>query len=118
MDFVDAYNQSGLFAKLSLLLGFGPLGLAVAYVLRPAERTLAMLRPVSLAAIFAAISGLIAGLMAVALGVAATLPKPLNVSRVYLGLAESMVPLFFNFGLLAVSWLLVAVGMMRRARLE
>ena len=54
MDFIEAFNQSGIFAKLSLLVGFGPLGLALGYILRPAERTLAILRPVSLAAIFAA----------------------------------------------------------------
>jgi hypothetical protein len=30
------------------------------------------------------------------------------------GLAEALVPIFVNFGVLAVSWLLVAVGIMRR----
>lgn len=61
MDFVDAFKQSGIFGKLSLLVGFGPPGLAIAYVLRPAERTLAILRPVSLAAIFAAICAWLLG---------------------------------------------------------
>ena len=70
MDFIDAFNQAGIFAKLSLLVGFGPLGLAIVYVLRPAERTLAIMRPVSLAAIFAGICGLVAGLIAVLMGVA------------------------------------------------
>jgi hypothetical protein len=118
MDFVDAFNQSGLFAKLSLLVGFGPPSLALAYVLRPAERTLAIMRPVSLAAIFAAICGLVAGLIAISRGVAATLPGPVHLSNVYIGLSEAFVPPFVNFGLLAAAWLLVAIGMMRRPHLD
>jgi hypothetical protein len=118
MDFIDAFNQSGIFAKLSLLVGFGPPGLAIAYVVRPAERTLAIMRPVSLAAIFAALCGLVAGLVAVLMGIATTLPLSVHVPTVYIGLSEAFVPPFVNFGLLAAAWLLVAVGMMRRPRLE
>ena len=117
MDFVEAFKQSGMFAKLSLLVGFGPPGLAIAYVLRPAERTLAILRPVSLAAIFAAICGLVAGLIAILMGVAAT-AGPVAMSNVYVGLSEALVAPFVNFGLLAAAWLLVAIGMMRRPRLD
>jgi hypothetical protein len=42
----------------------------------------------------------------------------LDVPSVYVGVSEALVPAFFNFGLLAVSWLIVAVGMTRRPRLE
>ena len=118
MDLIDAFNQAGILAKLTLLVGFGPPVLGMTYVLRPAERTLAIMRPVSLAAIFAAISGLGAGLIAVLIGVAATLPQPVHVPNVYVGLSEALVPLLVNFGLLAIAWLLVAVGMTRRARVE
>jgi hypothetical protein len=118
MDFVQMFNQSGFFAKLSLLVGFGPLGLAVAYVLRPAERKLALMRPVSLAAIFAAVCGLLAGCIAVLTGIAVTLPEPLNMSSVFAGLSEALVVPFVNFGLLSTSWLVVALGMMRRPRIE
>ena len=118
MDLVEMFNQSGFFAKLSLLVGFGPLGLAIAYVLRPAERKLALIRPVSLAAIFAAICGLLAGLIAIATGIAATLPEPVHLGRVFAGLSEALVVPFVNFGLLSTSWLLVAIGMMRRPRFE
>ena len=118
MDPIDVFNQLGVFAKLSLLVGFGPLGLALAYVRRPAERTLALMRPVSLAAIFAAICGLVAGLMVILVGIAATLPRPVHVPSVYMGASEALVAPFVNFGLLAVAWLLVAIGMMRRPRLE
>jgi hypothetical protein len=118
MNLIDAFRESGGFARLSLLTGFVPLGLAIAYVRRPAERTLAIMRPLSLAAIFAAICGLVAGLIAVLMGVAVTLPKPVHVANVYKGLSDALVAPFLNFGLLAVAWLLVAVGMMRRPRLD
>jgi hypothetical protein len=35
-------------------------------------------------------------------------------SHVYLGLSEAIVPAFMNFGFLAMAWLLVAAGMLRR----
>ena len=114
MDLVDAFNQAGVLAKLTLLMGLGPLGLAMAYVLRPAERTLATMRPVSLAAIFGAICGTVAGRIAVLTGIAATLPQTVHAPNVYIGLAESLVPLLVNFGILAIAWLLVAAGMARR----
>lgn len=118
MSFIDAFTQAGVLAKLTLLVGFVPLLLSGAYVFYPSERTLALMRPLSLATIFAAICGLAAGLVAILLGVAATLPAPVHVPNVYTGLSEALVPVFVNFGLLAVAWLLVAVGMLRRPRLE
>jgi hypothetical protein len=117
MDFIDAFQQAGVLARLTLLVGFGPLGLAMAYVLRPEERTLAIMRPVSLAAIFAAICGLTAGLIGILMGIATTMPQPVHESRVYVGLSEALVAPLVNFGLLAIAWLLVAAGMVRRPRL-
>jgi hypothetical protein len=110
--FLDAFNQSGIFGKLSMLVAFGPLGLAIAYFVRPGDRVLAVLRPVSLAAIFAGVAGLTAGLIAILMGVAAT-AAPINIARVSAGLSEALVAPFVNFGSLAAAWLLVAVGMMR-----
>jgi hypothetical protein len=114
MDIVEAFNQSGVFAKLSLLAGLVPPGVAIVYAVRPTERKLAFMRPVSLAAIFAGISGLTAGLIAVLLGVAATPQDRIGMHGVYVGLSEAIVPAFMNFGFLAMAWLLVAAGMLRR----
>ena len=113
MDFTEAFHQSGIFAKLSVLVALGPLALAIAYLFRPSERTLTIMRPVSLAAIFAGICGLLAGWIAILTGLAAT-PEPIQMRSVYAGLSEAFVAPFVNFGSLAVAWLLVAVGMMRR----
>jgi hypothetical protein len=114
MDLIEAFNNAGVFAKLSLLVGFVPLGVAFFYVVRPLERTLAFMRPLSLAAIFAGICGFTVGVIVVLMGIGATGPGQVNMPHVYLGLSEALVPAFVNFGLLSASWLLVATGMLRR----
>jgi hypothetical protein len=111
----DLFREISLFAKLSMTIAVVAFGLAVAYVFRPTEQKLVLLRPVSLAAIFATISGLLAGWIAVLGGIAATPNGVLPVSSMYLGIAESLTVGFVSFGLLAAGWMLVAVGMLRRA---
>jgi hypothetical protein len=75
-----------------------------------------LVRPVSLAAIFAAISALVAGLIAARAGMGTTLPQWADMSPFLLGVAEAFVAPFFNIGLLAAAWLLVAIGMVRGQR--
>ena len=113
MDFMEAYRQAGLFARLSLLLGFGPLAVATLYVFRPSEWTLALLRPLSLASIFGGMTGVLAGFIAIFRGMA-VLGERSGIGNVYLGVSEALVPAFFNFGLLAVSWVMITIGMLRR----
>ena len=105
-----------------LLSGPGTLGVAVAYAVRPTERTLAFMRPLSLASIFAAMGSLTAGMATVLHGAAATPAwslgtpeQPGNVGRLLMGCAEALVPVFVTFGLLAVAWLVVTLGMRRQA---
>jgi hypothetical protein len=117
MDLLEAFRQAGLFARLSLFLGIGPLFVALLYLYRPSERTLTVMRPLSLASIFGAIAGLAAGLITVLMGVGATAPGQFP-RAAYVGLSESLVPLLMNFGLLAVAWILVTAGMLRRPRVE
>jgi hypothetical protein len=112
MLLIDAFNESGVFAKLSLLVGFAPLGVAVLYVVRPLERWLALMRPVTLATIFAGVCGVVIGFIAVLQGLSA-MPNP-GWQNAYMGMSEALVPAFVNFGLLSASWLLIAVGMWRR----
>ena len=60
-------RQASLFALLSLILGFVPLVMAVVYMIRPTERHLALMRPLSLAGLFAAIAGGVLGFINVLL---------------------------------------------------
>jgi hypothetical protein len=113
---LELFNHVGVFGKMTMLVGFIPVGFAVRYALWPTERTLAVMRPVSLAAIFAGISGVSVGTIAVLQGVAATVDAVSEhpMSNVLLGLSEAVGAAFVNFGLLSVAWLLVAAGMLRR----
>jgi hypothetical protein len=107
-------RQASLFALLSLILGFVPLVMAVVYLIRPTERHLALMRPLSLAGLFAAIAGGVLGFINV-LFLVWTRELTAETYRVMaIGAAESLVPVLVGFASLTVAWLLVAVGMGRQ----
>ena len=111
---MDVLHSAGWFAKLTLAMGVVPLLMAVTYVIRPTERRLALMRPFSLAGIFAALAGGALGLLNVLRGIGMT-PERFADSyrRMAIGASESLVPMFVGFSCLTVAWLLVAVGMSR-----
>ena len=113
-NLVDLLRQISLFAKLTMAVAIVAFGLAVAYVFRPTEQKLVLMRPVSLAAIFATVSGLLGGWIAVLASIPATPDGHLPVATLYRGIAESLTVGFVSFGLLAAAWMLVAVGVVRR----
>jgi hypothetical protein len=99
-----------------LVAGGGVFGMSIAYAVRPTEQKLVLMRPLSLAAIFAAICSSSMG-TATALKWAGTPDQlgPKDISVLLMGLSESLIPPFVAFAFLAVAWLLVAVGMRRQA---
>jgi hypothetical protein len=109
---METLSQAGIVAKLSMAVPFAPLIMAIVYAVRPTEGRLALMRPLSLAAIFAALSGFSAGLIAVLRGAAATVGG-LSQPNAILGLSEASVPLFVGFGCLTASWLFVTLGLRR-----
>jgi hypothetical protein len=113
-NLVDLLGQVSLFAKLTIAVAVVAFGLAVGYVFRPTEQKLVLMRPVSLAAIFATVSGLLGGWIAVLGSIPATPDGHLPVASLYRGIAESLTVGFVSFGLLATAWMLVAVGVLRR----
>jgi hypothetical protein len=116
---MDMLRQASLFALLTLILDFVPLVMAAVYVIRPTERHLALMRPLSLAGLFAALSGGVLGFINV-LRFVWTREVTAETYRVMaIGAAESLVSMFVGFASLTVAWLLVAVGMGRQgARLR
>jgi len=107
-------REMGLFALLTLILALVPLVMAGVYVIRPTERHLALMRPLSLAGLFAAISGCVLGVINV-LKFVWTRDLTAETYRVMaVGAAESLVPVLVGFACLTVAWLLVAVGMGRQ----
>ncbi|HEY2153866.1 MAG TPA: hypothetical protein VGH34_23885 [Vicinamibacterales bacterium] len=111
---MDVLRSASIFAKLTLLVDLVPFVMAIIYLARPTERNLALMRPLSLAGLFAALAGGV-------LGVINTLhfgwtheftDKTYHVMAI--AAAESLVPVLVGFASLTVAWLLVAVGMGRR----
>jgi len=111
---MEVLSQIGPFVKLSMLASLVPFGVAIGYAIRPTERKLTFMRPASLAVIFAATCASAVGAAMICQALAATPPGGIDMPRVYAGLAETCVPVIVGFGLLAVSWLLIVAGMLRR----
>jgi hypothetical protein len=110
---IDAFRYAGLVPKLSMLMGVVPLALAAVYAIWPTEQRLTLMRPLSLATIFAALSGTVLGTLNVLLYMSRTDPPTFSHVAV-LGLSEALFPTFLGFGLLTAAWLLIALGMWRR----
>jgi hypothetical protein len=99
-----------------LVAGVGVFGVSIAYAVRPTEHKLALMRPLTLAAIFAAICSSSVGFASVLKGIAeAGHWTPKYIGPLFMGLSECFIPQFVAFAFLAVAWLLVAVGMRRQA---
>jgi hypothetical protein len=111
---MEILRQAGLVALLSLAIDVVPLVMAVAYVLRPTERRLALMRPFSLAGLFAALAGGTVGVLNVLRGIAISSEPWTEVyRRAAAGASEALVVPFVGFACLAAAWLLVAAGMSR-----
>jgi hypothetical protein len=110
MEFLKGIS---IVALVSVFMGVVPLAMSIVYAIWPTERRLELMRPLSLATIFAAVSGTTMGIINL-LKVAAADHAPVWSSRTANGLAESLVPVFFGFGCLTIAWLGVAVGLWRR----
>jgi hypothetical protein len=112
---METLRNVSLIGLLTLVLTLTPLVMAVMYLIRPNERRLALMRPLSLVGLFAALTGTALGFINVfvGLGKRGFTPEMYTISAV--GSAESLVPLFVGFGCLTVSWLLVAAGMARQS---
>jgi hypothetical protein len=111
---IDVLRALSPFALLTMAVAIAAFGLAVSHLFRPTVQKLALMRPVSLAAIFATISGLLGGWIAMLGSLPATPDGHLPIVSLWKGIAESLIVGFVCFGFLAAAWLLIAVGMLRR----
>lgn len=108
-------RDASIFALLTLIVGIVPLVMAVVYVVRPTERHLSLMRPLSLAALFAAAAGgVLGGINVLSFAWRRELSAK-TYAVMATGAAESLVPLLVGFASLTLAWLLVAVGMARRS---
>jgi hypothetical protein len=114
MEIFGILRAAGVVALLSLIIALLPLGAGVAYAIRPTEARLAVMRPISLAGLFAGLAGFLSGVISLLRTV--WMAEALPPSRLLaVGFAEAMVPLFVSFGCLTVAWLCAALGLRRHA---
>ena len=103
-----------VFALFILIVGLAAVVTAAGFAFRPQERTLAVLRPLSASTAFATVSAMLAGAaMALKNGADGALSGE-ALTLLVGGLAESAVAGVLGFALLAVAWLLAAVGFRRQ----
>jgi len=116
---VEMLRHAGIVSLLSMAIGFAPLAMAAGYFVRPTERRLALMRPLSLAGLFAAVTGSATGYLHVFrhYGIAADFSHEFQ-QRMATGAAESLVPAVVGFTSLTLAWLLVAAGMSRSGPAE
>jgi hypothetical protein len=110
---LETLANAGLMALASMFVGILPLAMGIVYAIWPTEQRLTLMRPLSLATVFASVAGVAIGfinsLVPIARGETVTL-SPVFVT----GVAESLVTLLTGFGCLTIAWLCVTIGLWRR----
>ena len=110
------FTNASIVGKLGVVVSLMPMAAALVYVVKPSERTLTLIRPLSLAAVFAGLTTLTSGLANVLIAIANTREFATGSwANIALGTAESLIGLFVACGCLTITWLLVTLGLRRSA---
>ena len=112
MEIFRIFSNMGIAALISILVSSLPMLAGAFYMFRPTEHRLALMRPLSLAGIFAGLNGSSLGAINTLRGLWMEPPRDGRILAV--ASAESIVPLYVAFSCLMVAWLCVAVGMRRQ----
>ena len=110
----DILHQASILALLSLMVAVVPMMMGIVYAIRPTEARLALMRPLSLAGLFAGLCGLSTGIVNLLRGIGMHGVANMQFEAVAVGLSEALVTLVVSFGCLTIGWLCVALGMSRQ----
>jgi len=110
---LEVFANAGIMALASMFVGVLPLTMGIVYAIWPSERRLTLMRPLSLATIFAAVAGTALGFINELRFITRSGTVTFS-QQVAQGIAESLLTLFFGFGCLTVAWLCVTLGLWRR----
>ena len=110
---LEAWGEASILGKLGLVVAVATMGAAATYAWRPSESRLALLRPLSLATIFAALCSFSVGVAQIFAGLSVIDFGGTGWREVAKGASETFVGLFVAFGCLALTWIMVAVGLRR-----
>ena len=112
MEIYRIFSNMGIAALVAILVSSIPMLAGAAYMFRPTEHRLAMMRPLSLAGIFAGLNGTSLGAINTLRGL--WMDPPRDGRYLAVASAESIVPLYVAFSCLMIAWLCVAIGMRRQ----
>ena len=111
---LEFLRHSSALGLLGLIVSLAAVAMALAYAIRPTEHRLALMRPLSLAAVFGGLSSFTVGTATILHGVAVTGTFTERAQAAIAGgVAEAITSLFVAFGCLTIAWLLVALGLRR-----
>ena len=101
-------------SMLGLLLCMVPLLAGAWYAFRPSERLLALMRPLTVGAVFSAICTFVLALAngCVDISMMSSI-DPQAIRLVAAGFTERLAPVMASFASLAVAWFFVTIGMQR-----
>jgi hypothetical protein len=109
---VEVFSRASLASLIALAVSIAPMIMGVAYAFRPSEHRLALMRPLTLAGIFAATANIFLGLVNALIYLSnANATESARFGLAARGLAEASVMPFIAFACLTVAWLSVAIGM-------
>ena len=111
---MKALAYLGIAAILGLVITAIPLVAAILFAVRPSAARLELMRPLSLAGLFSAIAGLFLSLANSFVGINRHATDANLTGYAAEVFAESTIPAFVSFALLAAAWLVVAIGMRRQ----
>jgi hypothetical protein len=110
---LEVLANAGIMALASMFVGVLPLTMGISYAIWPNEQRLTLMRTLSLATVFAAVAGVALGFINELRFISRSETVTFS-PQVAMGLAETLIPLFFGFGCLTVAWLCVTLGLWRR----
>jgi hypothetical protein len=112
MEILGMLSQASIVGLLSMVVGMLPIGFGLSYAIRPTEQRLALMRPISLAGIFAGLTGSLSGAINTLRYIWIAEPSA-DPEVVAVAAAEALVPMLVAFGALTVAWLCAAIGLKR-----
>lgn len=110
---MEVFANAGIMALAGMFVGVLPLTMGIVYAIWPSEHRLTLMRPLSLATVFAAVAGTALGFINELRFISRSETVTFS-QAVAQGLAESLLTLLFGFGCLTVAWLCVTLGLWRQ----
>ena len=110
---MEVLYNAGIMALACMFVGVLPLTMGIVYAIWPNEQRLTLVRTLSLATVFAAVTGVAVGFINELVFISRSGTVTFS-PQVAVGVAESLVTLFVDFGCLTVAWLCLTIGLWRR----